>query len=178
MKYIKTFFNKIPIVRQKSDVVVIEGGKKIYNPSEELLKKHGWELYSTQEEVVEEYRKKKIKDIQRYDTSHAINGFTVNGVKMWLDKATRVGLMLRLQSEQQAGYSNTTLWYDNVEYVLPIEMAIQMLHNIEIYASKCYDTTQKHIATVMALDNVQDIKQYNYSAGYPEQLSFNTELDS
>lgn len=176
MKYRKLLFNKIPIIREKSKIVIIKDGKRIYNPSEELLLQNGWKLDSSTEEVLEEYKKEKIKDIQRYDTSRAINGFTVNGVKMWLDKATRVGLMLRLQSEQQAGYNSTTLWYDNVEYVLPIEMAIQMLQNIELYASKCYDTTQKHVATVMSLDNVEDVEQYNYTTGYPEQLSFNTSL--
>ena len=176
MKYRKLLFNKIPIIREKSKIVIIKDGKRIYNPSEELLLQNGWKLDSSKEEVLEEYKKEKIKDIQRYDTSRAINGFTVNGIKMWLDKATRVGLMLRLQSEQQAGYNSTTLWYDNVEYVFPVDVAIQMLQNIELYASKCYDTTQKHIATVTSLDNVQDVKQYNYTTGYPEQLSFNTSL--
>lgn len=172
MKYRKLLFNKIPIIREKSKIVIIKDGKRIYNPSEELLLQNGWKLDSSKEEVLEEYKKEKIKDIQRYDTSRAINGFTVNGVKMWLDKATRVGLMLRLQSEQQAGYNSTTLWYDNVEYVLPIEMAIQMLQNIELYASKCYDTTQGHIAFVKELDNIDDVKLYDYTSYYPEQLNF------
>ena len=176
MKYIKNFFG-IKVIKEKTEGFFLEKDGFIYNPSEELLEKHGWKIYAKDEkELMDIYRNEIIKKIKQYDTSNIINNFIINGNNIWLDKATRVGLMLRLQSEQQAGYNSTTLWYDNVEYVLPIEMAIQLLHNIEIYASKCYDTTQKHIATVMSLDNVEDVKQYNYITGYPEQLSFNTSL--
>jgi hypothetical protein len=37
MKYRKLLFNKIPIIREKSEIVIVKDGKRIYNPSEELL---------------------------------------------------------------------------------------------------------------------------------------------
>lgn len=35
----------------------------------------------------------KIAEITAYDTSDKVNGFVLNGLLVWLDKATRVGLM-------------------------------------------------------------------------------------
>lgn len=91
---------------------------------------------------------------------------------MWLDKATRVGLKLRFESELEIGETITSLWYDEVKYELPIESAIQMLHDIEIYASKCYDRTQEHYANVSKLTTKEEIESYNYIYGYPEKLRF------
>ena len=49
---------------------------------------------------------------------------------------------------------------------------MQLLYAIEIYASKCYDQTQYHIAEVMKLDSLEEIKEYDYTVGYPEILQF------
>jgi hypothetical protein len=49
---------------------------------------------------------------------------------------------------------------------------MQMLYAIEVYASKCYDNTQYHISQVNKLDNIEDLKNYDYTTGYPEKLIF------
>ena len=176
MKYVKNFHG-FKVVKNRNEGFLLGKYGFVYNPSEELLEKYGWEVYAKDEqELLDIYKKELIKKIKQYDASNAINTFIINGNNVWLDKATRVGLMLRLQSEQQVGNETTTLWYNNTEFIIPVETAILMLQYVEIYASKCYDNTQKHIATVMALDNIEDIKYYNYTTGYPEQLSFNTSL--
>ena len=43
---------------------------------------------------------------------------------------------------------------------------------IEKYASKCYDNTQMHIANVKAIENMEELKNYDYRTGYPEKLRF------
>ena len=91
---------------------------------------------------------------------------------MWLDKATRAGLMLRLQAEQTMGKETTTLWYGANQYSLPIGIAMQMLLAIEIYASECYDNTQRHLAEVDKLETKEEIEAYDYRVGYPEKLEF------
>jgi hypothetical protein len=91
---------------------------------------------------------------------------------MWLDKATRVGLKLRFDTELEDGDTETTLWFNGVAYPLELEVAVKMLHAIEKYASKCYDNTQMHIGNVNSLTTVEDIKNYDYRTGYPEKLRF------
>jgi hypothetical protein len=51
-------------------------------------------------------------------------------------------------------------------------MAMQMLMAIELYASQCYDNTQRHLAAVDALESKEEIDAYDYRVGYPEKLEF------
>ena len=147
---------------------------QIINPKEDMLLADGWEEYVTPiyEPTIDDYRKRKKDEILRYDSSEEVNAFYMQGERMWLDKATRAGLMLRLQAEQSMGKESTTLWYGANQYSLPISMAKQMLVAIEIYASECYDNTQRHIAAVDLLESKEEIESYDYRVGYPEKLEF------
>jgi hypothetical protein len=80
--------------------------------------------------------------------------------------------MLRLQAEQAMGKESTTLWYGNHEFALPMVNAFQMLYALEVYASACYDNTQRHIANVSLLESKEEIEAYDYRSGYPEKLEF------
>jgi hypothetical protein len=91
---------------------------------------------------------------------------------MWLDKATRAGLLLRFEAEGKAMRETTTLWYEGQSYTLPLAQAQQILIALELYASACYDNTQSHIAAVMALESKEAVEAYDYTGGYPEKLSF------
>ena len=70
------------------------------------------------------------------------------------------------------GKTETTLWYGANQYSLPIGMAMQMLLAIEVYASECYDNTQRHIAAVDLLESKEEIESYDYRVGYPNKLEF------
>ena len=91
---------------------------------------------------------------------------------MWLDKATRVGLKLRFEAEIANGQTNTTIWYEGTPYNLELVNALQMLNAIELYASACYDNTQKHINAIKSMTTCDEIKSYDYRTGYPEKLRF------
>ena len=47
-----------------------------------------------------------------------------------------------------------------------------MLYALEFYASTCYDNTQRHISNVNKLENINEVKDYDYKSGYPEKLKF------
>ncbi|CAJ0610687.1 unnamed protein product [Cylicocyclus nassatus] len=110
--------------------------------------------------------------INRYDTSKYVNAFYIGKDLVWLDKETRVGLSLRFNAETQLGKEITTLWYNGKSYTIPLSVAPSMLYQIEDYASKCYDNTQKHLAEIKALNSVEEIDNFDYKAGYPEKLHF------
>lgn len=176
MKYIKNFHG-LNIIREKYEITVYENKQLINNPSEELLEKHGWRIYAKDEQhLLQIWKDEKIKEIKRYDVSPEVNGFTINGMHMWLDKATRASLMLRLQAEQTLGKTETCIWYNEMSFTVPVDQAIYMLYQLENYAAQCYDNTQKHIAIVNDLDVVNEVIIYNYKSGYPEQPSFNTSI--
>ena len=119
--------------------------------------------------LAKDYQKERIRS---YDSSEAVNQFSINGSPMWLDKATRAGLKLRLEAERSAGKENTTLWYGTEAITLPVSNAIIMLNRLEIYASESYDVTQGHLARVALMESVEEVLGYDFTEGYPDKLNF------
>ena len=68
--------------------------------------------------------------------------------------------------------TDTVLWQDGISFHLNLQDAIAMLYAIEVYASACYDNTQKHITEVNKLETIEDLLAYDYTANYPEKLKF------
>lgn len=121
---------------------------------------------------VSERKRMRKAEVNIYDTSSAVNGFSLNGNQVWLDKATRVGLVNLLNQQKNAGEENTTLWLNGTSLYLPIDTALGMLCQLEVYAGKCYNQTEAHKVAINALETVEEVEAYDITAGYPEQLSF------
>ena len=173
----KTYFKDIDgqrVYKSRKQIVIEKDGMNTYNPTEELILADGWQeyVYIDKELTLEDVKKHKIEEINYYDQSSDVNIFYVNDMPIWLDKATRSGLMLRFQAEAAIGKTNTSLWYDGVEFPLEVSIAMQMLYALEVYASACYDNTQKHISEVNKLETKEEIDNYDYTIGYPEKLRF------
>jgi hypothetical protein len=47
-----------------------------------------------------------------------VNQFYIGEYATWLDKATRVGLKLRFESELAQGMTDTVLWQDGISFPL------------------------------------------------------------
>lgn len=158
------------------EIVIRKDGMQILAPTEAMILEDGWVEY-TAPELTEAQKLDRAKATMRhrlkdYDSSQQVNQFTIGGTKVWLDKATRAGLMLRFQAEIAAGKENTTLWHDNQQFPLPLSSAMQMLYALELYASECYDNTQSHYAAIDALSTVEEVEAYDFTVGYPEKLRF------
>ena len=113
--------------------------------------------------------------IKAYDMSEFVNSFSISGKNLWLDKATRVGLRLRFDSEVDLGKEITTLWTDKFSISLPLTGQISaklILSLIENYASECYDNTQRHLQLIEELKTTEELKSYDYTVGYPDKLVF------
>ena len=159
-------------------IVIVKDGMQTFNPTEEMLLEDGWvehipvQYEPTEEEILNREKEYKIDEILRYDSSKEINGFYIDDKELWLDKATRVGLKLRFDAEIANGQTNTTVWYEGTAFNLELVNALQMLNDIELYASACYDNTQRHIASINAIEDIKTLKNYDYRTGYPEKLRF------
>lgn len=116
----------------------------------------------------------KIAEIDAYDTSDAVNSFLVDGTKMWLDKATRVGLMNSTTIAQSSGLEKVTLWFGDTQLILTCNKAISLLSAIEMYAVQCFDTTARHKAAIGNLTTIEEVEKYDITAGYPERLKITT----
>lgn len=123
---------------------------------------------------VESIRKKVLKDLEDYDLSPFVNSFKLNGMDVWLDKATRVGLMNSTQIEKAAGHKETTLWLGTISLTINCDLAIQMLSALELYALDCFNKTAEHRSNIMALETIEELMAYNFKTGYPDKLNLST----
>ena len=111
-----------------------------------------------------------LAEIEKHDTSSAVNGFILNGQRVWLDKATRVGLMNSTTIAKAMGQATTTLWLGDVKLVVECDKAIQLLSALEMYALECFNVTAAHKKAVAEMGTVEEVLGYDYTEGYPEML--------
>ena len=119
---------------------------------------------------LEQAKVDKIAEIAAYDTSDKVNGFMLNGLLVWLDKATRVGLMNSTTIAKASGQETTTLWLGGMKLVVDCDKAIQLLSALEMYALECFNVTASHKQAVSELTTIEEVEAYDYKAGYPKML--------
>lgn len=173
---LNTLFIKDNKIEQRQYIVLNKDGFNTINPTDDMLFEDGWELYvkpePTEEELLVIAKTDKKRDITNYDSSNEVNEFYVNEIPIWLDKATRTGLMLRFNAEIAMGKEDTSLWYGNISVPLKLSSAVQMLYALEVYASTCYDVTQSHLSKIESYETIEEVEAYDYKEGYPEKLRF------
>ena len=156
-----------------SDTIKLNGCV-VCNPTEDMLIKAGYKEYQepvpTEEEKLELAKTDKVAEIAAYDTSSSVNGFKLNGMLVWLDKATRVGLISSTTIAKAAGQETTTLWLGDVKLVVGCDKAIQLLSALEMYALECFNVTAAHKAAVAELKTIKEVEAFDVTADYPQQL--------
>lgn len=140
-----------------------------YN-EDEVQEAFAWFVSKMDALKLEQAKVEKIAEITAYDTSSSVNGFLLNGVLEWLDKATRVGLMNSTTIAKAAGQQTTTLWLKGIKLVVDCDKAIQLLSALEMYALECFNVTASHKAAVNELTTIEEVEAYDYKAGYPKML--------
>lgn len=115
-------------------------------------------------------KKAMLAYIEKYDASSSVNSFLLNGMEVWLDKATRVGLMNSTTIAKSMGQQKTTLWLGSYQLEVDCDKAIQLLSALEMYAMECFNVTAAHKKAVSELDNIDGVLTYDYKSGYPEKL--------
>ena len=127
---------------------------------------------SSEADVLQRAKETVFAAIEAYDTSSAVNGFMLNGQRVWLNKDTRVGLMNSTSIAKAMGKTTTTLWFGWMKIVVDCDKAIGLLSALEMYALECFNVTAAHKKAVAELNTVEDVLGYDYTKGYPEQLRY------
>ena len=125
--------------------------------------------------TLEKAKKEKLEAILAYDTSSDVNGFMLNGNKVWLDKGTRLGLMNSIQITRDMGQDTTTLWFDGYKLEVRCDMAIMLLSSLEMYALECCNVTAAHKKAVSELTTIEEVEAYDYKSGYPKMLEMSVQ---
>lgn len=140
-----------------------------YNAEEVKAEYADWKTKHDAAELAYAIRSK-VTEIEAYDTSDKVNGFILNGMTVWLDKATRVGLMNSTTIAKAAGQQTTTLWLKGIKLVVDCDKAIQLLSALEMYALECFNVTAAHKKAVEDMESVEEVEAFDVTADYPQQL--------
>lgn len=171
-----TLYKKDGKIKQRKHIVLYYEDRQVFNPSEEELLENGWEKYEipqpTEEEIFQREKQNKLEEIQLYDVSNEVNGLYINGIKLWIDRDEREALERRFNIELNKGNTNATLWKNGIKFVLDINIALQLLDELEYYAIQCYDNTQEHLVNVNNITTIEELENYDYRSGYPDMLRF------
>ena len=133
---------------------------------------------------LEEYVLRRIKDIiidkiTKYDVSENVNLFYLRGNPMWLNDIKRTSLIKSTNIRKSQGAITTVLWDDdNNKYDIPVDMALNMLNTLEMYALDCYNITAQHKKNISEMDSIEDVLNYDYMAGYPKILHLPEDLSN
>lgn len=118
-------------------------------------------------------RKVRLEELAKYDASPSVNEFFYGDKSMWFDKITRTTISYSMECEKNAGRETTDLYNnDGEKYTLPIDTALTLFAQVELYAKACYNQTQTHSNALKALKTVDELLAYDITVGYPEKLNF------
>lgn len=132
-------------------------------------------LDGTYKNRVDEVKAKVLAEIEAYDKSEKVNGFTYNGKTLWLSKEERLSLMDRFGRELEEGVEQTNLFYGGEAIPLAPSDALILVKMVSSYADKCFDQTQKHLNNVNRLSTVEELEGYDYTTGYPAMPNLSSE---
>lgn len=153
-------------------------------PSAEQLAVWGFAPYvpstPTHEELLTRTKQEKVRQIDGYDNSDAVNSFTVvvptegriTEINTWIDRETRADYKNSLDAAELLGRTEVTPVFNGMPLTLDIQTAKMALAQIQIYANQCYNVTEQHKAAVNALDTIEAVENYDYTTSYPEKLRF------
>lgn len=160
--------------------IIVLNDRQIINPIEEQLLEAGWKIYveppvpePTPTQRLREAKNIKLSEIESYDESPEVNGIIVNGNRVWVPADKRAILKTSVDAYKALGIETITKVWEGTEYTATADEWLLMIAKVEVYASECYNTTARHKAAVEALDNIDDVEEYDYTLNYPNMLEFN-----
>ena len=92
------------------------------------------------ERTLEEAKAERLNALAVYDSSEAVNGFTLSGTTMWIAPDERANYIITLQGAQRLGVETVTF----LGQTIPVALALQMLDAVNLYAMQCVAVTEAH----------------------------------
>ena len=74
--------------------------------------------------------------------------------------------------QKNAGIENSVLWIDNVCLTINVDLIIKLLGVLEVYALGCFNATAEHKKKVLDMTKIDDVVNYDFTTGYPENPNF------
>lgn len=167
-------------IKTRNQIVIRKDGRQTINPTEEMILADGWVEYTTPvyEPTIEDYRRDKIREIERHDSSSEVNKCYINTagneISYWANKSERSSLKSAVNDCIIMNRNTYRLDLRDLGLSVDIDCnkLLEMLSALEVYAIDCYNKTTDHIFNVNGLTTIEEIENYDYRKGYPEKLIF------
>ena len=134
-----------------------------------------WKAYIAERELATA-KQQKIAELKAYDASDAVNGFDVtisgNTMSLWINRETRADYRSSIEAAELLGRAEVKPVFGGQEVTLSVQMAKMALAQVQLYANQCFGVTERHKAAIEAFLTVQDVEDYDFTAGYPPRLTF------
>lgn len=114
-------------------------------------------------EDIESLRQVLIAKVQDKEDSKE---FEYKGEKLWWNKNTRAGLINLANSTSEV----IPIIINNKIIEFEPEVLKNLLNTLEVYSSKCFVQTYKHLELINKLQTLEDILNYDYTLGYPDKV--------
>ena len=155
-KYVLLDEEQVNFLKQHNNVSI----KEIYDKT----------LY---DEATEYEKQNLLRRIEEYGDSDEVNHFIINNEKVWIARDLRVSLKNKIQVEKESGYSETSIWLNDKQYNINVDIALDFLRQLELYAIQCFNNTQTLLSEAKQLTLRSEINNFDIKKGYPKILNFN-----
>lgn len=125
------------------------------------------------DEATEYEKQNLLRRIEEYGDSDEVNCFIINNEKVWIARDLRVSLKNKIQIEKESGYSETSIWLNDKQYNINVDIALDFLRQLELYAIQCFNNTQTLLSEAKQLTLRSEINNFDIKKGYPKILNFN-----
>lgn len=124
------------------------------------------------EDNIEYVKISKINEIENYGNSASINTFTINKIQTWFSSEERMSYKESVDSAKLLEVNTISFFVNNTLMNISTEELDKILAKIKLYIDQCAIVTKQHIVAVEKMENVEEIKSYDFTIGYPEKLIF------
>ena len=88
-----------------------------------------------------------------------------------MDSYLRDKVRENLEYCSRIGLQDTTLRIGGLSFPMTVEKGWEMYYADIGYARECWNVTEAHREAAMAMQDVEEMKGYDYMRGYPEKLA-------
>lgn len=148
----------------------------IINPTEETLLEYGYVKVEVPENKLQQAIDAKVAEIKAYDSSEAVNSFSLNGMSAWICREDRIGTRRAIELDVENGKTESEIWLNGFKLVVNSQLALKLLDAVGHYAYQAYNVTQAHIFNVKQLASVEEVEKYDYTKNYPPKLNLSTNV--
>lgn len=162
-------FYKNGEIKKQSNIVVKQDDIIFCTPTEEQILADGWIDYDA---TLDGAKENLINEVKAYDKSESVECVYIKGEKTWYNKQERASLMNLANCYKSKDMNGCTLFVNGNPYEYTCDTLIDMLTQLEIYASECFNATQTNINSIKTLLTLDEVESFNYISKYPTPLEF------